>query len=279
MPDPAAPGSPVLTDELFRLLRDAILKLCGIHFKDTNKFLLERRLQQRLKALQFASFEQYYYYVTYDPRAAQELDYLYDVITTNETYFFREQRQLQAFIEEIVPEVLAQKPKLRVWSAGCSTGEEPYTLAMLLDESGAFARGGIDIYASDLSQEAVQKARKGVYREHSFRTTPERYKAKYFEEAGPGLWKVQDAIRQKVSFGRLNLLDTNRTYLLGTLDVILCRNVIIYFDDDAKRRTIEMFYDRLAPGGYLLLGHSESLISFATRFKLHHFRNDMVYRK
>jgi hypothetical protein len=147
MPEPTAAG-PVLTDELFRLLRDYIQKLCGIYFKDTNKFLLERRIMQRIKALQFTSFEQYYYYLSYDPRSAQEKDYLFDVITTNETYFFREMKQLTAFLDEIVPEVLAVKPKLRVWSAGCSTGEEPFTLAMLMDERGWFEKGAIDIYAS-----------------------------------------------------------------------------------------------------------------------------------
>jgi chemotaxis protein methyltransferase CheR len=278
MPEPAG-AAIALSDELFRLLRDYIQKLCGIYFKDTNKFLLERRLLQRVKALQFQSFEQYYYYLTYDPRSAQEKDALFDVITTNETYFYRELKQLTAFIDEIVPQVLAVKPKLRVWSAGCSTGEEPYTLAMLLDERGWFDRGLIDIYASDISQEAIQKARKGLYRENSFRTTTPEHRARYLEEVSPGLYKVRDAIKHKVAFGCLNLLDLSRIYLLGYLDVIFCRNVIIYFDDESKKWAIDMFYDRLYPGGHLLLGHSESLISISTKFKLHHFKNDMVYKK
>ncbi len=268
-----------MSEELFRLFRDYILNQCGIYFKETNKFLLERRIMQRIKALQFQSYEQYYYYLTYDPRSAQEIDFLYDVITTNETYFFREQKQLKAFIEEIVPEILSTKEKLRIWSAGCSTGEEPYTIAILLNEYNYFQKASIDIFASDLSQEAIVKARKGIYRENSFRTCPEHFKKKYFEEVSPGNIKIKDEIKQKVSFGKLNLLDINRTYLLGYLDVIFCRNVIIYFDDKAKKKVIEMFFDRLYPKGFLLLGHSESLITITTKFKLRHLKNDMVYQK
>lgn len=269
----------VMSEELFRLFRDYILAQCGIYFKETNKFLLERRIMQRIKALQFQSYEQYYYYLTYDPRASQEIDLLYDVITTNETYFFREQKQLKAFIEEIVPEVLSSKDKLRIWSAGCSTGEEPFSIAMLLYEYSYFSKATIDIFASDLSQDAIIKARKGIFKENSFRSCPEYYKKKYFDEMSPGVFKIKDDIRQKVSFGKLNLLDTNRIYLLGYLDIIFCRNVIIYFDDKAKKRVVDMFYDRLYPQGFLLLGHSESLITITTKFKLRHFKNDMVYQK
>ncbi|MEJ5165924.1 MAG: protein-glutamate O-methyltransferase CheR [Thermoanaerobaculia bacterium] len=269
----------VMSEELFRLFRDYILAQCGIYFKETNKFLLERRIMQRIKALQFQSYEQYYYYLTYDPRASQEIDLLYDVITTNETYFFREQKQLKAFIEEIVPEILSSKDKLRIWSAGCSTGEEPFSIAMLLYEYSYFSKATIDIFASDLSQDAIIKARKGIFKENSFRNCPEYYKKKYFDEISPGAFKIKDDIRQKVSFGKLNLLDTNRIYLLGYLDIIFCRNVIIYFDDKAKKRVVDMFYDRLYPQGFLLLGHSESLITITTKFKLRHFKNDMVYQK
>lgn len=268
-----------MSEELFRLFRDYILNQCGIFFKETNKFLLERRIIQRIKVLQFQSFEQYYYYLTYDPRASQEIDLLYDVITTNETYFFREQKQLKAFIEEIVPEILSSKDKIRIWSAGCSTGEEPFTIAMLLSEYNYFQKFSIDIFASDLSQEAIVKARKGIYKENSFRTCPEYFKKKYFEEISPGSYKIKDEIKQRISFGKLNLLDLNRIYLLGYLDVIFCRNVIIYFDDKSKKRVVEMFFDRLYPKGFLLLGHSESLITITTKFKLRHFKNDMVYQK
>lgn len=268
-----------MSEELFRLFRDYIQNQCGIYFKETNKFLLERRIIQRIKVLQFQSFEQYYYYLTYDPRSSQEIDLLYDVITTNETYFFREQKQLKAFIEEIVPEILSSKDKIRIWSAGCSTGEEPFTIAMFLSEYNYFQKFSVDIFASDLSQEAIVKARKGIYKENSFRACPEYFKKKYFEEVSPGSFKIKDEIRQRVSFGKLNLLDLNRIYLLGYLDVIFCRNVIIYFDDKSKKRVVDMFYDRLYPKGFLLLGHSESLITITTKFKLRHFKNDMVYQK
>ncbi|HPR65383.1 MAG TPA: protein-glutamate O-methyltransferase CheR [Thermoanaerobaculia bacterium] len=269
----------ILTDDLFRLFRDYIHEKCGIFFKENNKYLLERRLESRMKELNFSTLNQYYYYLMYDPRSLQEQDSLFDAITTNETYFFREERQLKAFLHEIVPETLAQKKSIRIWSAGCSSGEEPYTIAILLHEAGFYDRAKIDIYGSDISQEALKKARKGIYREISFRNTQPQYRDRYFVPQENGTYRICDMIKEKVSFGRLNLMDTTRVSLLGYLDVIFCRNVIIYFDEVAKRKVIEMMHDRLTPSGYLLLGHSESLISITTKFKLKHLRYDLVYQK
>lgn len=269
----------LLSDDLFRLFRNYIHERCGLFFKDSNKYLLEKRLESRMKAFNFDSLKQYYYFLMYDPNAAKEQDILFDTITTNETYFFREERQLKAFIEEIVPDVLSRKDSLRIWSAGCSSGEEAYTIAMLLNQHGYFQKTKINIYASDISQEALKKARKGIYREISFRNTPPELRKKYFTELENGTLKIHDSIKEKVSFGRLNLMDASRVCLLGYLDVIFCRNVIIYFDESAKKKVVEMMHDRLTPGGYLLLGHSESLISVTTRFKLKHFRYDLVYQK
>ena len=272
-------NSQPLTDDLFRLFRDYIHQNCGIFFKETNKYLLERRLEQRMKSLGLDSFNQYYYFLMYDPRASQELNALFDVITTNETYFFREEKQLKAFIDEIVPEILSKKESLRIWSAGCSSGEEAYTIAILLAEKKYFEQSKIDIYASDISQETLKKARKGAYREISFRNTPNDLRERYFVDLKDGTYRISDGIKEKVSFGQLNLMDTSRVCLLGYLDVIFCRNVIIYFDERSKKKVMEMMYERLTPGGYLLLGHSESLISITTKFKLKHLRYDLVYQK
>ena len=270
-----------LPDDVFRKIRDAIYRRCGIYFSDNNKYLLQKRLSSRAKELNFDSFQKYFYFLEYDRSADKEFDQIFDLVTTNETYFFREPAQLAAFSEEIIPELLAQDPnrKVRIWSAGCSSGEEPYTIAMLLDQRKYFDRGRFEIFGSDISQGVLAKARSGIYRESSFRATDADVRDRYFERQENGTWKISDAIRNRVSFGRLNLYDTTRVAMIGTVDIIFCRNVIIYFDDESKKRVVSNFHDRLRDGGYLLLGHSESLISLSTRFKLKHLEHDMVYQK
>ena len=270
-----------LPDDVFRLLRDAIYKRSGIWFSENSKYLLQKRLSPRARELNFESFQKYYYFLQYDPRADAEFDEIYDVVTTKETYFFREASQLTAFAQEIVPDILSQKGvrKVRVWSAGCSTGEEAYSIAITLQEARLFERAEFDIFASDISQQVLVKARRGQYREAAFRATDPNVRDKYFIRGDDGSWQISDEIRNRVSFGRVNLYDQPRVSLLGAIDVIFCRNVIIYFDDASKRSVIHSFYQRLIDGGYLLLGHSESLISLSTQFKLRHLKNDMVYQK
>ena len=270
-----------LPDDVFRLVRDAIYRRTGIWFTDASRYLLQKRLSPRARELSFDSFQKYFYFLQYDPRADGEFDVIYDLVTTNETYFFREPAQFTAFVEEIVPELVSGKgvKKIRIWSAGCSSGEEPYSIAMLLEEAGWFSRASFEIFASDLNQQVLARARKGHYREAAFRSTDPTLREKYFARQADGSWHIADSIRNRVSFGRVNLYDEARVAVLGSLDVIFCRNVIIYFDDASKKSVIRNFYNRLLDGGYLLLGHSESLISLSTEFKLKHLKNDMVYQK
>jgi chemotaxis protein methyltransferase CheR len=270
-----------LPDDVFRQLRDEIYKRTGMFFADTSKYLLQKRLSPRARELNFDSFQKYFYFLQYDPRAEAEFDQIYDLVTTNETYFFREPAQLQAFTEEIVPDMLLRKAvrKIRIWSAGCSSGEEPYTIAMLLEEAGYFEKASFEIFASDINQQVLTRARRGVYRDSAFRATALDLQQKYFTRQPDGSWRINDSIRNRVSFGRLNLYDQARVSLLGYLDLIFCRNVIIYFDETSKKSVISNFYGRLVDGGYLLLGHSESLVSLSTQFKLRHLKHDMVYQK
>ena len=270
-----------LPDDVFRQLRDQIYVRTGMWFADSSKYLLQKRLSPRARELDFDSFQKYFYFLQYDPRADAEFDQIYDMVTTNETYFFREPAQLTAFVEEVVPDILSRKTfkKIRIWSAGCSSGEEPYSLAMLLQEAGYYEHASFEIFASDISQQVLSKARRGHYRETAFRSTDASIRDKYFTRQPDGSWHLHDDVRNRVSFGRLNLYDEPRVSLLGRLDVIFCRNVIIYFDDTSKRVVVNNFYNRLSEGGYLLLGHSESLISLSTQFKLRHLKNDMVYQR
>ncbi len=274
--------------EEFRQIRDLIHGHCGIYFDDESKYLLEKRLARRVVARQCQTFAEYHRFLKYDRRRDEELNAVLDVLTTNETYFFREEFQLRAFAEEILPEMLARggggKPKtLRIWSAGCSTGEEPYTIAMLMLESGRFGAFQVDIFGTDISQRVLGVARGGVYGPPSMRQIDESRIRRFFETGqgpnGARTFRVRDEVRRFVSFGHLNLLDAGRVALLPTMDVIFCRNVIIYFDLSAKRTVIELFQRKLAPGGHLLLGHSESLMNLSTSFVLRHLKHDMVYQK
>jgi len=272
-----------LPDDVFRLLRDFIHDYCGIFFDDGSKFLVERRLNRRLEQHQLKTFEEYYHFLRYDRRREEELAVLVDNLTTNETYFFRESAQLTAFTEEILPELRernAARRSLRIWSAGCSTGEEPYTIAILLLESGDWWRDWqVDILGSDINQRVLHTARKGVYKKGSHRATPPGMLTKYFVDEGKGDYRIADSVRDLVSFSSVNLLDPYKTSLIRDLDIIFCRNVIIYFDREAKKKVIASFHDKLREGGFLLLGHSESLINISTAFTLRTLRNDMVYQR
>ena len=272
-----------LPDDVFRLLRDLIHGYCGIFFDDTSKFLLERRLSRRLEQHRLKNFEEYYHFLRYDRKREEELTILVDNLTTNETYFFRESPQLRAFAEEILPElraVLADRKILRIWSAGCSTGEEPYTIAMLLLESGDWWRDWqVEILGSDINQRVLHTARKGVYKKSSHRVTNPEMLAKYFIEEDKGDYRIVDKVKELVSFSSVNLLDPAKASLISNMDIIFCRNVIIYFDKEAKKKVIESFSNKLREGGFLLLGHSESLINLSNAFVLRTLKNDMVYQK
>jgi chemotaxis protein methyltransferase CheR len=272
-----------MSDDEFRLIRDIIHCHCGIYFEYDTKFLLEKRLVKRLACHRMDSFREYFHYLKYNRGRDQELSDLMDILTTNETYFFREGFQLKAFSEEIIPELKKVKEEkgerdIRIWSAGCSTGEEPYTIAMLLIESGLLNGWKVEIFGTDISHRVLQQARKAVYGKSSFRTTKEEHLRRYFTETDSG-YRISDGVRGMVTISHLNLLDENRVLLLGKMDIIFCRNVIIYFDQSAKKRVVEMFYRSLREGGYLLLGHAESLLNASTAFALRHLKNDMVYQK
>jgi chemotaxis protein methyltransferase CheR len=270
-----------LPDDVFRLIRDMIRDYCGIYFDDTSRFILEKRLSRKLQNYHFSNFRDYYRYLLYHKNRNEELASIIDVLTVNETYFFREQNQLKTFSEEILPDlndINKEKKSLKIWSAGCSTGEEPYTIAMLIIEKGDFDNWNIEILGSDINQRVLQVARNGLYRKNSFRTTDPYFIKKYFKEED-SLFRISDSVKQNVNFNNLNLLDPLKVKLIGTMDVIFCRNVLIYFDIPSRKKVTDIFSENLREGGFLLLGHAESLINISTDFILRHFKYDMVYQK
>ncbi len=272
-----------LSREVFRVLRDEIYQYAGLWFEEDATYLVQRRLTPRLEALSLDDFGDYVRYLRTGSAEARraELDEIIERVTTNETYLFREAYQLAAFRDEILPQLFDLKPRgkrLTVWSAGCSSGEEAYTIAILIQETGLFADWEVRVFGSDISRRVLGIARKGLYGRSSFRTTEPRVARRYFREVD-GKHQVRDEVRQMVSFGQINLVDEPMTALVGEVDVIFCRNVLIYFNTESRRRVIETLHRKLSRRGFLLLGHSESLISLTTAFELVHLKNDMVYRK
>lgn len=270
-----------LQPDEFRLLRDLFNEHAGLWFGAESRSALERRLRERITALGLSSFGEYYQLLRFQERGRAELEEAIDLCTINETYFFREEYQLHAFQSEILP-MLGQSPypreRLSIWSAGCSTGEEVYTIAVNVIESQLFRSRDVRIFGSDISRRCVAAARRGIYGASAFRVTSPERRAAYFNEMPEG-WHVIDELRSMCHFGHLNLVETSRAAMVGRVDAIFCRNVLIYFDDASRRRVIDMFYDRLLPGGFLLLGHSESLLNVSTAFELVQLREDLVYRK
>ncbi len=272
-----------LREPEFRMLCELMEEHCGLHFGPENRFLVERRLARRLRDLGIGSFAAYHLLLRDDGSVDQELARLVDELTINETYFFRERSQLLALFEEILPQLQAErlgygKGPLSLWSAGCSGGEEPYTLVMMALEAGLEPGKDLRVYASDISRPMLQKARRGVYREASFRDTGDAHRDRFFVEKN-GLYRIRDEVKRHVDFIHLNLLDRSRIALLGSMDVVMCRNVLIYFGARGRRRVIDTFYQKLRPGGYLLLGHSESLMNLSSAFELRHLKHDLVYQR
>jgi chemotaxis protein methyltransferase CheR len=275
-------AGPSLSLQDFRLLRDLVNQFCGIYFADDSAYIVERRLRERLRDLGLESFDEYYRYLQYHPRAQAELEAAAEVLTTNETYFFREAYQLRAFTEEILPGVRSRalargSKRLDIWSAGCSSGEEVYTIAMLIDATRLFEGWDVRIFGNDISRRVLRKARGATYGSASFRAMIPDYQ-RYFIDTDEGR-QVHPRIRSMCHFGHLNLMNQRRSAIVGRVDVTFCRNVLIYFDDASRRKVLETIYQRLHRGGYLLLGHSESLLRSSTAFEIAQLTTDIVYRR
>ncbi len=266
----------------FRLLRDLVNTRAGMFFDESSFHVFERRLRERLRARSLPDFSAYYQFLRFHREGTEELDEAIDALVTNETYFFREEYQLRAFRDELLPRLRekalqTQHKRIVIWSAGCSTGEEVYTLAILLLSSGLFEGWDVRIFGNDISKRVLGVARRAVYPSHSFRSMPPEYD-RYFESEGTGR-RVIEKVRALCQFGHFNLMERERSAVLGRVDAIFCRNVLIYFDLASRRRVIDTFFERLHPGGHLMLGHSESLLNVSTSFELAHLSTDMVYRK
>lgn len=270
--------------ELIRI-RDLIYQVAGIFHPDNKLRLLLDRCSRRMKEIQAVTLREYFECLTVKPTRQAELVALLNEITIGETCFFRNQPQLDALRQIVLPKIVEIKSKLpfhriRIWSAGCSTGEEPYTLRMLILEEAQrrLKDWNVEILATDLNEHSLEQARNGVYGSYSTRNLTPYYQQKYFVAAGDQLQLLPE-VRNSVTFSRLNLSDDSRMIFMKGLDIILCCNVLIYFDLASKRRVIQHFYNNLVPHGYLFLGHSESLYGVSDDFRLVHLPRATAYVK
>ena len=243
-----------LNDRLFRELRDHIYEKSGMFFADHKKYLLENRIAKRVKELNLNDYEEYMYLIRYGTNRLEELSNLFDAITTNETYFFRNEPQLKAFRNIIVPNLMEKLSgkfieRAKIWSAGCSSVEEPYTLSIIFMEEAALGKKvPYEILASDISRDILDKAKKGVYGKYATRNLTNLQLANFFTQID-NEQQVKDEVRRPVSHKIINLSEVHSYPLSSKFDVIFCRNVLIYFDIEAKKKVIRKCYDLLNPRG------------------------------
>jgi chemotaxis protein methyltransferase CheR len=270
----------ILTESEFRLLRDLIYEECGVSLGPEKRSFLESRLRRRMEELGIKNVYEYYRILVAPQGRSQELPTLLDSLMICETSFFRNQPQFDLLREVVLPEIVARKDSagtrlMRVWSAGCSTGQEPYSAVMTLLESlPDLTSWTIRVFASDLSFTALERAQRGFYGTEQMKGINARCLSKYFRHQDAH-YVINEPVRRRVIFDYHNLKHDNG---LRGLDIVFCRNVMIYFDTQEQRRLVHRFANCLVPGGYLFLGHAESLQGLSTRFAMVHRNKGIAYR-
>ena len=263
------------------LLRELVHERTGIFFESGKVDLLMDKLAPLVVKRGFNSFLDYYYLLKYDENAAEEWRNVMNAVSVGETYFWREIDQVKALTQTIVPHWFATNPRktLRIWSAACATGEEPLTIAMGLHEAGWFDRASIEIYGSDGSSAAIEKAIQGVYRERSFRNLSPERRTRYFRPESSTTWRVRPELHSRVRYSVANLMNEGDIASFAAADVIFCRNVFIYFSEIAITKTVQSFSRFMPSPGYLFVGVSESLMRLTRAFTLEEVDDAFVYLK
>jgi chemotaxis protein methyltransferase CheR len=270
-------GATDLPVGVFLILRDLIRDRLGMWFEDDKRDLLASKLADRVRETGTATFLAYYYLLKYGPGAEAEWDQLTDALSVQETYFWRELQQVRTLADILVPaHVAAGRGPVRIWCAACATGEEPLSIAIALQEAGWFDRADVEIWASDTSPAALEKARRGVYRGRSFRALPAALQDRYFTPAEGG-FRVDPALQARVRYSRANLLDPAETAHLATAPFVFCRNVFIYFSTATISRVVSHFAARMPRPGHLFVGVSESLLRASTAFEMEEVGGAFVY--
>jgi chemotaxis protein methyltransferase CheR len=274
-----------MTTRQFETLRDLIYKSLGLHFEDAKLDFLDKRVAKRMDVLGMTRSEDYVFHLRFCDPEGLEMQALANLVTTNETYMFREFEQLQAFADHCLPEAIERREKsgvrrLRIWSAGCASGEEAYSLAIILREVMHDAsEWDLRILATDLDEVRLGMAQRAVYGPYATREVPDEYASRHLIRVGPEEHKIHPDTARLVELRHLNLSDRHAMRTIRDVDFVFCRNVLIYFDDASRKSVVDHFYNSLNPGGFLYLGHAESVSRISAAFKMARLGPHLVYRK
>lgn len=271
-----------ISDEEFLKFRDFFYRKTGIYFEETKRYFVDKRLVERILATGNESFRSYFVMLRFEASGV-ELQALINLMTVNETYFFREEYQFQCLVNSILEEIVRSKPRnesIRIWSVPSSSGEEPYSLAIYLLEYWPRADDyDIELIASDIDTEILEKARQGRYDKRSVSHLPDALLRKYFTTVLNGQYQLNSDLRNSVEFTLANITDLTQMRGYRDFDVVFCRNLLIYFDDTSRRIAAEALFNALRPGGFICLGHSESMSRITPLFKVRKFPEAIVYQK
>lgn len=271
-----------VSHEEFLKFREFFYRKTGIMFSESKRYFVDKRLSDRVKASGYKDFKDYFRFMRFQA-SGEELQHLTNIMTVNETYFFREDYQFHSMIDSMLPEIISKKKRkvpIRIWSIPSSSGEEPYSIALyLLEYWKELDQWDVELYASDIDTEMIQRAREGIFSNRSIQHLPLTIMDKYFMKLSDGTFQISEEIRQSVKFSMVNLNDPASTRPYRNFDIIFCRNLLIYFDDISRRKSAEVFYGALNPGGFICLGHSESMSRISSLFKIRKFTKSIVYQK
>jgi len=266
----------------FERFRDYFYRKTGIRFEDNKQYFVNKRLLERMEQTGSTSFRRYFTMLRFQA-SGEELQELINIMTVNETYFFREEYQFECLVESVLDEVIKYKSPgdtIRIWSIPSSTGEEPYSIAIyLLEFWDKIDDYDVEIMSSDIDTKVLDKCRKGVYGARSVKPLPKEIFKRYFKEIAAGQFQIEQDLRDAIDFTQVNLSNKADTRKYRQIDVIFCRNLLIYFDDASRRQAADVFYDALNSGGYIFLGHSESMSRISSLFKVKKFPKAITYQK
>lgn len=270
-----------ISGEDFQKFREFFYRKTGIQFETSKRYFVDKRLQERMQGTESDNFRSYFSFLRFEA-SGEELQHLTNLMTVNETYFFREEYQFKCLVNSILPEVIAKKvdsSPIRIWIIPSSSGEEAYSIAIYLLEFWAeINQWDVEVISSDIDTKILAHARQGLYSQRSVQELPAKLLLKYFQNTPAG-YQINEDLRQSVDFTRVNLAERTDTRSYRNFDVIFCRNLLIYFDDISRKTAAETFYDALKPGGFICLGHSESMSRISSLYKVRKFPEAIVYQK
>lgn len=281
MKDPDGPVPSKITPEEVQRFCEFLYRRTGMSFSESKRYFIDRRLDERIAATGSSSFHAYFSMLRAD--ADHEIEHLINSFTVNETYFYREDAQLRCMTADLLQAIVGRKAAgspIRIWSVPCSTGEEPYSLALWLMENWPQVDSyNIEIVGSDIDTRALKAAAEGIYGDRALMRLSPDLVSRYFTRLGEGRYQIDEGLRASIEFSRVNLIDSVDMARQRDFDLVFCRNVLIYFDDASRRVAAENLYDCLRPGGYICLGHSESMSRISPLFNVCRFPDAIVYQK